>query len=69
MVWVKVLLQRIWELGIDWDQPVPDNLSSFWNQWRNELPCIQEYNQETLCEGKEILDVQLHGFADVSTTA
>ena len=71
VVWVKVLLQRIWELGIDWDQPVPDNLSSSWDQWRKELPCIlsKSIPRRLFCEEKEILDVQLHGFADASTTA
>ena len=71
MVWVKVLLQRIWELRIDWDQPVPDNLSSSWDQWWYELPCIlsKSMPRRLFCEGKEILDVQLHGFADASTTA
>ena len=71
VVWVKVILQRIWELGIDWDQPVPDNLSSSWDQWRKELPCIlsKSIPRRLFCEGKEILDVQLHGFTDASTTA
>ena len=37
---MKILLQRLWEIKLDWDDPVPDNLLEVWSQWRMELPSL-----------------------------
>ena len=42
VVWVKVLLQKVWESGVDWDDPIPDNLASSWDNWIRELPHIKD---------------------------
>lgn len=34
---MKILLQRVWEQHIDWDDPVPETLQEVWHQWRCEL--------------------------------
>ena len=31
VAWVKVLLQKVWESGVDWDDPITDNLASSWD--------------------------------------
>ncbi|XP_053381690.1 uncharacterized protein LOC123559085 [Mercenaria mercenaria] len=33
----KQILQQLCAQNADWDDPVPDNLKSKWEQWRNEL--------------------------------
>ena len=31
---------RLWELKIDWDDPVPHLIKESWLQWRSELQCL-----------------------------
>jgi len=39
---MKILLQRLWEIKIDWDDLVPEDLLEVWAQWRCELPLLSE---------------------------
>ena len=34
---VKILLQKVWELRIDWDDHVPFSIYETWFQWHSEL--------------------------------
>ncbi|XP_075539920.1 uncharacterized protein LOC142574792 [Dermacentor variabilis] len=38
---VKVMFQKWWELGIGWDNPLPETLQPEWDCWCRELPCIE----------------------------
>ena len=35
---LKIVLQCIWQLGIDWDESIPPELAETWITWRKELP-------------------------------
>jgi len=63
---MKILLQNIWETGIDWDQLVPDTLASSWNQWRQELPQLlcKTLHRRLYDSGKEVLEIVLNEFAN-----
>lgn len=37
---VKILLQRLWERKVEWDDPVPLSIKDAWLQWRSELPLL-----------------------------
>ena len=38
IVKMKIILQRLWELKLDWDDPLPDHVLEVWSRrWRNEL--------------------------------
>ena len=39
---IKILLQQIWELKIDWDDPLPSSIKDTWLQWRTELELLTE---------------------------
>ncbi len=39
---VKILLQRLWETGIGWDDPVPRSIRTSWEKWRLELPVLKD---------------------------
>ena len=39
---VKILLQRIWEIKLDWDEQAPTSLLSVWTQWKAELPLVSD---------------------------
>ena len=37
---MNILLQRLWEIKLDWDDPIPDKVHQIWSQWRSELPLL-----------------------------
>ena len=30
---MKILLQRVWERKVEWDDPIPQEISDTWLQW------------------------------------
>ena len=36
----KVLMQEIWVCGLDWDDPLPEELSDKMMSWFGELPIL-----------------------------
>ena len=54
---VKILLQRLWELLVDWDDPVPPDA---WLQWRSELHLSAKHISHYYFQVK-IESMQLHG--------
>ena len=68
---VKILLQRIWELKIEWDDPLPPEVKGTWLQWRTELTLFSNRHIPRCYYPKQscIQFVQLHGFSDVSEEA
>ena len=67
----KVLLQRLWEQKIDWDDAVPESIREAWSQWRSELNMLTEKRIPRCYFPKEakIISTQLHGFSDASELA
>jgi hypothetical protein len=67
----KILLQRLWERRVGWDEAVPQDILEIWKRWRTELELLAEKRipcchfppqaQKTLA--------QLHGFCDASEEA
>ena len=55
----KILLQKVWESGVDWDKDVPESVAEEWSLWSSQLKSL-------LCE---IVSIQLHGFSDASESA
>ena len=68
---VKILLQRLWEQRVDWDDPVPEAIYDEWLKWRSELDVLPTkliprcyFNKST-----HVVSLQLHGFSDASENA
>ncbi|XP_037529398.1 uncharacterized protein LOC119406739 [Rhipicephalus sanguineus] len=40
-LYVKILFQRLWELGAGWDDPLPEEMRAEWDCWCEELQCIK----------------------------
>ena len=66
---VKVLLQNLWRIGVQWDEEIQDPYLLQWQRWIEELQhirsikiprCFLAFNFGTLVE------VQLHHFSDAS---
>lgn len=68
---VKILLQRIWEGGIGWDESVPPDIHHTYQKWRVELSIL---SNEVIphcyfpCRSRDC-QIQLHGFSDASEEA
>ena len=68
---VKILLQRLWEVKVGWDDPAPDDIRKSWEKWRLELPVLTS-KLIVHCYFPRIVSItltQLHGFSDASEDA
>lgn len=68
---MKVLLQDIWRLRINWDDALPPDIANTWQCWRSQLHLLATLpiNRAYMDVTKTILSQQLHGFADASLKA
>jgi hypothetical protein len=71
IVKMKILLQRLWEIKLDWDDPIPDDVRQVWSQWRNELPLLTTMHvPRCYFSSKDAtVSTQLHGVSDASEDA
>ena len=67
----KILMQKLWELKVDWDDPVPGDIYRAWLQWRTELHLLSQMTIPCCYFDKEsqILSTKIHGFSDASELA
>ena len=68
---LKLLLQRLWELQLPWNDPVPDNIANTGLSWMNQLPALMEKSipRRYFSLNQDRFNVQLHGFVDASELA
>ena len=67
---VKILLQRLWEQKVGWDDPVPQSILDVWLQWRSELHFLTHKHIPCYIDKKfQSTSMQLHGFSDASERA
>ena len=68
---MKILLKRVWELGIGWDDPVPDQILSTWKKWRLKLTLLKQMSIPRCHYPKDavIVSFQVHGFSHASKDA
>ena len=66
----KVLLQEMWASGVDWDEPVNENLSMKASRWFKELSALVNIQiPRCLRTTKAVKEVALHTFVDASQEA
>ena len=41
---MKILLQQLWELKVDWDDPAPSPICDVWIRWRSELESLSDHH-------------------------
>ena len=68
---MKILLQQLWELKVDWDDPVPLTVREMWLQWRSALKLLSDKHIPRCYfpKGARITSVELHVFCDASEHA
>ena len=67
IILMKILLQRLWEQDLEWDEPVPERIQSSWKRWHKELPLLKEFCVAHPYFPKDVVikDLQLHCFCDM----
>ena len=68
---IKILLQRLWEEKIDWDDPIPRTIQEEWFQWRRELKLLSTKHIPRCYFPKDshVVSKKVHGFSDASEDA
>ena len=68
---MKILLQRVWERKIEWDDPVPQDIQETLKQWKSELDILTNIHIPRYYYSKitKTTSIQLHGFSDASEDA
>lgn len=70
IVRAKLILQKMWQLKLEWDETVPDPLYSEWSQLLEEIPTLQNLKVKR-CLGlvNDNDEIIIHGFCDASMKA
>ena len=66
---VKVLLQELWRMGIQWDKCVPEPLLTQWHRWKESLPLVAKIRIPRCFRNPShatTTNIQLHYFSDAS---
>ncbi|XP_055303270.1 uncharacterized protein LOC129568954, partial [Sitodiplosis mosellana] len=65
----KILMQKVWHSGIDWDNRVDAQIQTEWNNYKAELPLIETMKLERWFHTSADSIKSLHGFCDSSEPA
>jgi len=67
VIQAKLIMQSLWQLRLDWDEPLPETYA---NDWINFNANLQHVNQlkipSKIAKYKDVISVQVHCFADAS---
>lgn len=42
LIKAKILMQQLWQLQLNWDQPVPDHIKEFWLKFLSQIPILNK---------------------------
>lgn len=65
----KCLIQDMWRIGVEWDEPLPIELAQRWIEYNDSLYIIKEISVPRWLNSSHSSAIQLHGFADASSIA
>lgn len=65
----KIILQRLWQYRLSWDESIPNDLYTQWIQFKNQLHILNKISipRHVICNNP--IKIQLHGFCDASEMA
>lgn len=65
----KMLIQKLWEEGLNWDEALPLHLRSSWHKLYTQLPNLNHVriSRRVICDSPQ--SIELHGFSDSSERA
>lgn len=62
---MKILLQKLWLAGLNWDEPLPEVIQSEWNEFHEQLTSIERIKIQRWFNLSPNLKFELHGFSDL----
>ncbi|XP_066261326.1 uncharacterized protein [Euwallacea similis] len=65
----KIILQRIWQLQLEWDESLPQDLYTIWKEFQQGLIHLYSIQIPRRVLGDQTIRVELHGFSDASERA
>lgn len=65
----KIIIQKLWLLKSDWDDPVPDELARTWLEFYKHLSAINDIQIPRHVILPHYIRIELHGFSDASEAA
>ncbi|XP_067208930.1 uncharacterized protein [Linepithema humile] len=66
ILYAKKLMQELWQCKLDWDESIPANIHTKWNEFTTQLNLINELSVNRSILISKHIDVQIHGFCDAS---
>ncbi|XP_062712996.1 uncharacterized protein LOC134290048 [Aedes albopictus] len=70
VVQAKIFLQTLWKQKCDWDDLLPEELQNAWIEFRRNLLALDTLSvPRWVSFTKDLVTVELHGFADASNAA
>ena len=69
IVLVKMLIQQLWERGLEWDEKLPEDLLAKWEYWKEDLGALQHIKFPRYIGNhysQKVQPVELHTFGDAS---
>ncbi|KAH9630335.1 hypothetical protein HF086_004468 [Spodoptera exigua] len=65
----KCTIQKLWVLGIGWDETPPDDVILTWNTYRDQLPELAQFKIPRKLTCPDAKSYEIHGFCDSSEVA
>ncbi|XP_047022485.1 uncharacterized protein LOC124631893 [Helicoverpa zea] len=69
VVVAKMIMQKLWKTGLEWDEPIDGVLLAEWNRYRENLAHIKGLSIPRWLHYSNTSSVELHVFADASQVA
>ncbi|XP_063900182.1 uncharacterized protein LOC135119722 [Zophobas morio] len=65
----KILIQKLWLIKLDWDDPLPEEIRQTWLKLEQELPILNTLQIPRKVVSNQYNNVEIHGFCDASMSA
>lgn len=65
----KIIIQNLWRLGLAWDDELPQPVLRQWQEFRQQLPCLERLQIPRRLQISKVHQIQSHGFANASSKA
>ena len=69
IITAKMLFQALWQTGVDWDGPIPEENNTLWTEFPEQLPTLEEVKIPRWLNSLKTSTLELHGFSDSSEKA
>ncbi|XP_015376264.1 PREDICTED: uncharacterized protein LOC107170613 [Diuraphis noxia] len=66
----KIIMQKLWQIKVNWDDVLPDNICAEWQRYRDGLPSLNNLRiPRKIISNKIVVITEIHGFVDASEKA